>query len=66
MSVAAMSISPLAPHILAQANVPMDDAAWLHRQHATPGYFEILRTERGTRILNQVRAFLNPSVPVNP
>ncbi len=63
MSAAANSISPLAPHILAQANVPLDDAHWLHSQSATPGFFVSLRTERGTRILNQVRAFLNPSLP---
>lgn len=64
MSTVATQTSPLSPDIMAQANVPLEDANWLHSQRATPSFFASLQTDRGTRILNQVRAFLHPTSPV--
>ena len=65
MSTAATQTSPLSPVTMAKANVPLEDAIWLHNQRSTPQFFESLQTERGTRILNKVRAFLHPPAPSN-
>lgn len=65
MSNAATQTSPLSPVIMAKANVSLEDATWLHSQRATPKFFESLQTERGTRILNKVRAFLHQPAPAN-
>ena len=49
---------PLAPHVLRQAGVPLEDALWFARQREMRMQMKSLRTPRGGRILSQVRKFL--------
>lgn len=56
----ARTSSPLSPAILAKADVPFNDAMWLHCHRGAP-LTARLQTERGTEILNKVRRFLNPT-----
>jgi len=51
--------SPLAPHVLAFAGVPIEDALWLERLKSIPGAHlrALLHTQRGASVLQTVRNY---------
>ena len=60
---------PLAPHVMRQAGVPLEDSLWFARQQSMRAQMTCLRTPRGERILVQVRKFMqqlnaNQAVPM--
>lgn len=60
MSKNATSIDILTPTALSVAGVPIDDALWLHGRSRGMPFTQALGTERGRRILEQVRAYGSP------
>lgn len=52
---------PLSAKVLAQANVPIEDALWLHRRPSPASVIGSLTTERGITILKKVRDCINPA-----
>lgn len=56
----ATSIDILTPTALSVAGVPIDDALWLHGRRRGMPFTQALGTERGRRILEQVRAYGSP------
>lgn len=55
--IAEASKDPLAPEVLNQAGVPLEDALWLTRQ-PLKRKVNALREPRGQRILERVRTFV--------
>lgn len=56
IKIAEAANDPLAPEVLNQAGVPLDDALWLTRQPQLRKVIA-LREPRGQRILERVRTF---------
>ena len=51
-------VDPLAPTVMHQANVPLEDALWYARIPTGRHKVKALRHPRGQRILKQVREFM--------
>lgn len=49
---------PLAPHVMSQAGVPIEDALWFSRLPSPRAKVQALATPRGNGILSHVRKFM--------
>lgn len=53
-------IPQLTPTALHLAGVKLEDSLWLHVRRGSMSFTEALTTERGQRVLEQLRAFCGP------